>query len=613
MTSRSIAGSFVFAVLVIAGVSAQQTQTPPPAPPAAPQTQAPPPATPPAATPPAAGGGATAPGAAAATPPARVVTPEQKAYNDATAITDMAKRLEAYRKVVADFPKTGIVRMANSSIFNTLLTWPEKKDEIAAAYRQLVGDIPATATPDTRISMLSSPITRMVEKGIVLDECEVDLGKAVSGLDKAAYAKQMTDVVVAANKSIAEANAKLAEGATKRPEREMPTQAQIDTQFNAVRGIGLEALGRYHIAAGKTDVGMRELKEVLAVNPSSPATIVLAGLEAKAGHEKEALALYLTAATTGRMKPAEESAFRALYTKVKGSDKNIEKDIDHAFEKEFPNPVKPTKYKATKTRTDRMALAEFFTGSGCPPCVASDYAFEGILERYSPKVLTALVYHVHIPAPDPMTTAASTARKDFYKVAGVPTFNVDGALSRLGGGGRDNSKMVYDAFVKSIDKSLETPAGASVIARASRSGNTINVTTTVGNVAKDAKGLTLHVVLAEDMLTFTGENGMRFHPLVVRAMAGDAKPGLPVTLDAAGRATVTHTFDLSKIPADITQSLADEIAKRRKTEPAGSTPRDYRAEGKAMTSVDPSSLVVIAFVQDEAKNVLQATRVKPGR
>jgi thiol-disulfide isomerase/thioredoxin len=453
----------------------------------------------------------------------------------------------------------------------------------------------------------------MVDKKILLDSAEAELVKALAALDKTALAKAMTDQVVAFNKAAVTFNDKAAAGTPKRVERPMPTQAQIDSQYNSARGAGVEALGKFHLAKGNTDQGIRELQEALALNPASVASVSLADLEAKRGNDKAALAYYLTAATTGRLKPAEDTAFRALYRKVHGSEKNIEKDIDETFEEKFPNPVKAEKWKATDTRTDRVTLAEFFTGSGCPPCVAADYAFEGILDRYPERALIGLVYHVHVPQPDPMTTAAGTARDKFYKVQGVPTFNVDGKLSRLGGGGRDNSKMVYDAFVKDIDKSLETPSGASVITRASRSGNSINVTTTVSKVDPAAKDLTLHVVLAEDQLTFTGENGMRFHPLVVRAMAGNDKPGIPVTLDASGAATLTYTFDLSAIPADITQSLADEIAKRRKTEPAGSTPRDYRAEGKAMVNIDPSSLVVIAFVQDTDHKILQAARVKPGK
>ena len=38
------------------------------------------------------------------------------------------------------------------------------------------------------------------------------------------------------------------------------------------------------------------------------------------------------------------------------------------------------------------------------------------------------------------------------------------------------------------------------------------------------------------------------------------------------------------------------------------TPPDYRAEGQAMSAIDPAALVVIAFVQDGARNVLQAAR-----
>ena len=93
------------------------------------------------------------------------------------------------------------------------------------------------------------------------------------------------------------------------------------------------------------------------------------------------------------------------------------------------------------------------SGSACPPCVAADYALDAVLERYPQKDLATLVYHVHVPGPDPMTTAASVARKEYYKqyVLGVPTFIVDGALAQLGGGPRDNAGSAYGKYASVID------------------------------------------------------------------------------------------------------------------------------------------------------------------
>lgn len=93
--------------------------------------------------------------------------------------------------------------------------------------------------------------------------------------------------------------------------------------------------------------------------------------------------------------------------------------------------------------------------------------------------------------------------------------------------------------------------------------------------------------------------------MVVRAIARDGA-GIPIR--GSSDTTVDQTFDLSTITADVEQTLATEIARLRKTRADAVTPPDYRAEGKAMSAIDPTALVVIAFVQDGARNVLQAAR-----
>jgi thiol-disulfide isomerase/thioredoxin len=298
---------------------------------------------------------------------------------------------------------------------------------------------------------------------------------------------------------------------------------------------------------------------------------------------------------------------------VNGSEKNLDADIDRAFRTSFPNPLEPARWRPSPARTSRIVLSELFTGSACPPCVAADLALEAVMERYPSTDMATLVYHVHVPGPDPMTTAASVARKDYYKeyVLGVPTFIVDGALARLGGGPRDNAGITYGNYAQVIDAAMNSAPGATLAIKTKDKDGTVSVTTSISNLAapyKDAKGLTLHVVLAEQELRFTGENGMRFHPLVVRAMAGGGTPGLPVTLDASGKLSLEATFDLSKIPADVTSSLDAEIKKRRGNETAGNTPAVYKAEGHPYTTVDPSKLIVVAFLQDADKHVLQAVQ-----
>ena len=53
--------------------------------------------------------------------PVREVPPEQKAYQEAVKIGDADKKIEALKKVIAEFPKSSFVEMAESQILTTLV------------------------------------------------------------------------------------------------------------------------------------------------------------------------------------------------------------------------------------------------------------------------------------------------------------------------------------------------------------------------------------------------------------------------------------------------------------------------------------------------------------
>jgi hypothetical protein len=220
--------------------------------------------------------------------------------------------------------------------------------------------------------------------------------------------------------------------------------------------------------------------------------------------------------------------------------------------------------------------------------------------RYGSEVIS-IVYHENIPAPDPMVAANNNDRRLYYSVSGVPTFEIDGSMvanaagSNPGGGARPNTPSVYNNYKASIDKALEMPARAALTVNAVGEGDQISVTVNVTSLPADAKDLRLHIVLVEKELKFTGENGIRFHPMAVRASVGEKGSGLPIS--ATG--TTKVTFNLSTIKDEITKTLAAEMEKRRKQEAPGSTPREYAAEVRGpYTAIDTSELAVVAFVQE---------------
>src|SRR5262249_23603191 len=149
----------------------------------------------------------------------------------------------------------------------------------------------------------------------------------------------------------------------------------------------------------------------------------LAELYLKKGDEKQALETYAQAAANGKLSAEARKQFESLYSKLnKGSLQGLEEMLDAKYAKLYTVQFKAEHYNPSEKRTKRTVLAEVFTGSGCPPCVAADLGFDAMMERYKRDELAVLMYHLHIPAPDPMTNPATQARSKFYGVMSVPSF-----------------------------------------------------------------------------------------------------------------------------------------------------------------------------------------------
>jgi thiol-disulfide isomerase/thioredoxin len=496
---------------------------------------------------------APAAGGAPAAAPRVAPPPDQAAFTAATAIKDPAEKLAALRKFKTDFPSSPGVTQADSAIFDTLVTsFPERTDEVLKALNIVVGNIPTGATGQGRLLQIAALAVRLADKKILLDKAEGLVNEALEYLD--------TDTKATFKKA----------------------QAQ-----------GIETLGVVHIAKGDTNRAEKELKDAYAANPTlTRAPIELARMELKRGNDKAALAYFMPLAAIGSLKGDDDVAFKAAYTKVHGNLSGLDAEVDKAYREKFPNPVKVESYKKTPARTTRVVLAEMFTGSGCPPCVSADLALDAVGERYAGSEVITLAYHANIPRPDPMVVAGGDVRRNYYRVTGVPTIEVDGS-GKVGGGAREAAPRTYADYVTMIDKALETAPRANVTARATTDGSKVKVTATVSNVAADAKDVKLQIVIAEHELRFVGENGIRFHSMVVRGVAGENNGGFAV--NATGDTTVEWTFDLAAIREDVTKTIATEIARVHARD---TTPVAYNAENKAMVNIDTAALSVVAFVQE---------------
>src|SRR5262249_49996549 len=143
--------------------------------------------------------------------------------------------------------------------------------------------------------------------------------------------------------------------------------------------------------------------------------------------------------------------------------------------------------------------------------------------------LTVLMYHQHIPQPDPMTNTATQTRSKFYAVQGVPHYVINGVSGSGGGGSRDFAQSFYDRVNPDIEKELEKAPTANMKLDIALDGSIVRTKVAVSNIRSDAEKLKLQIALAENRLSYSGENGIRFHPMVVRSLAGLEYKGFIIT------------------------------------------------------------------------------------
>ena len=104
-------------------------------------------------------------------------------------------------------------------------------------------------------------------------------------------------------------------------------------------------------------------------------------------------------------------------------------------------------------------------------------------------------------------------------------------------------------------------------------------------------------------MRYTGENGVRFHPMVVRSLASAGKNVLGFPLAPGKRVKTAYTFDVARIAADASVHL-DEME-------GGSSQRFGKFQFvERKSDINRDNLRIVAWVQDEeTKDVLQVTTV----
>jgi len=507
--------------------------------------------------------------------PKKPEPPDRKGYSEARKISDPGQKIDALRKFRADYPKSPLANIANDLILETLAkSFPERTGEIPNHVDLMVKNVKKAG----RAARYQDVADTLADNGVALSQAEELARKALDQLTEKKFIEEQTKNY-------------------RKSKEKTPDEAKLKQDYRSQRARFVATLGKTYVKEGKLEEGERLLKEAYEMRPTlSSVAAELGKLAAKAGKEDAAFDYLVQARLTGVLKPEDQKGLENLYRK-KHEDRldGLDDLLDETYRKKFPEPIHVEAYKAEASRSDRLVLAEIFTGSGCPPCVGADLAMDAAMERYPRQDLAVLMFHQHVPRPDPMANPASVKRASFYDVQGVPTLAIDGKKT-VGGSDRAGTRRVYDRINPDIEKELRLPAAAHVTVAARMEDGTVKVHVTVDGIKDESKDLKLQIALVEQHLRYGGESGIRFHPMVVRATA----PGFAISEESAA---FDYTFDVARISSDLKDYLNEYEVKNDRFGKI-----TFVEKKDAINSAD---LAVVAFVQDDkTRKVLQAAYVK---
>jgi tetratricopeptide (TPR) repeat protein len=468
-------------------------------------------------------------------PAAAQTPPEAKAYSEAAREKDPEKKVALLDQLLKQYPDARVARNALGQLAAAAVqAWPKDRQRLVALIDKQAG----LAKSGNAAALFAAFASELSRANLYPDLALLNAKKAVKLGERAAY----------------------------------------------------ETLGDVELKAGRTGRAEAAFRKALRLDPTRVNSAKsLAVIYEKKAQSQRALTC-LAHAFLARPVADNRKAFGEAWKKAHGGTMDgADVYLDALYRKVFPPPVRVARSRRPAART---VMVEVHTGAGCPPCVSADLAFDAVMERHSRQEVVVAMFHQHIPRPDPLTNPDTQARWKAIEGRGVPTYIIDG--SRDGGGGsRSQTGSAYNRIEPKIEKRLATPAGAALALRASRDGKLVKAAATVSRISKPSDDLKLSLALVEKQVRYSGENGIRFHPMVVRDLeAFDVKEG----------GAVEHSFDVDKVEAALKAHIDAFEKKDGRHNPDGKFRfAEYRH------AVDAGNLAVVAFVEDrKSKEVLQA-------
>lgn len=447
-------------------------------------------------------------------------TAEQTAFAQARAITEPEARVAALQGIAVAYPGSGLAKRSAALELETLLrAFPDRTGAIHALAAAQVAATPAGVERWSEEARLADLLASAGLAGADLADAQAWAEQAVRAMTEEAYRRGMR-------------------GAETRYHLPPLSGRELHREFLRTRASFLAALANVDLRGGRTDAAVRALTEAERLDPLMSEVSCLRGQIALAEHrDGAALEALERAEAEGDLKEPWRGEMVRLYrlqhpaSAVEGSPlpvategptpTGLNDEIDSLYAKLFPPPFALAPRRLPPG--GHTVLLELFTGSGCAPCAAPDLAVESLLGTYGREDLVVLEYDEHIPRPDPLTSPASVNRAAAYGVGTTPEAFLDGEELPVAGASRGDAENVVVGFANAIESEAAVPSGVRLQLTVRRLPNgTLDaaaVTAFAEGAGRAAAAPVLRFALVEDHVRYSGENGIRFHRMVVRAIA----------------------------------------------------------------------------------------------
>ncbi len=580
--------------------------------------------------------------ATAQTAPTMRKAADERAYAAAATTADPAQRVAALDSFIKTYPKSNQIDHARSLRLNTLIEYlPDHTDDLKRAEKDKIHSSDKGFGRLESEAMIAERYIEAGSNGILLSEAEKLATHAERHLDEAKWDSGQAELYKQFKVAL--------------PQPDKLHQVYIESTANFYLALADVYIHEHKFAEAKP-----LLDKAYTIQPTDVATNAIRAEYALANHDNsEALTYFERAAVSNDISELFSDLAKKYHSTLvqlyrdanSGSDSGLDAALDARYNEVFPPPFTPE--KVAPIHSGHIALLELFTGSGCPPCIGGDIAVDALLAQYPRTDLIALTFDEHVPRPDPLTNPDSIERAELFHAIHTPSFVLDGTPLSIYGSYRDHSKDVYTKLQTMTATEIAAPSNVKLTLTASFSmaGEIqVQADVTTGMQEETTKLITepkpteppkkpeeakkesdaakkedkkqkpepaklapspaaaaptpppvphlvVNFALVEDNIRYSGENGIRFHRMVVRSLAKHADTGF--LLDFNKTTTVDASFNMAAISAKLHDYLVGYAQSNDKFGPL---------EWRSMpTTMNPQHLYVVAWVQDTTTNrVLQS-------